>query len=315
MGLDPSDTGQRAVLLRFANEAADELYNQADIPGSLVEQVFKVNGDQTISLPAYVGRIRAIREYSSQVPWHINQMRPRYNQQNWKDCWRNWRMKNQQCLQATITNQSVLVYTTAAVENPPVVVTVTGPTATATLATESVTLSSTQVTGTVNFLDLVSARKTSANNYDITISDVDGKLLTTIPNNELEAKYQIVDVSLSPWLQQTQSQLDHYVELLYKKILPWYSLDSDEFPAYGYDNAWVNKGLQLWMEEQGKADLAAGYDAKATRTVARRVEDENRATEDTVSLVDNPHDCIQPRIRPRRPGRYGGYSYPSRFGN
>ena len=51
MGLNPSLASQRAVLLRFLNEAAEELYDQSDPIGSLAEQVFKVNGDQTISCP------------------------------------------------------------------------------------------------------------------------------------------------------------------------------------------------------------------------------------------------------------------------
>ena len=45
MGLDPEEDSERRVLLRYANEAARELYKQADMAGSLMEQVFKVNGE------------------------------------------------------------------------------------------------------------------------------------------------------------------------------------------------------------------------------------------------------------------------------
>ena len=80
MGLNPSLASQRAVLLRFLNEAAEELYDQSDPIGSLAEQVFKVNGDQTISCPWYVGKIRAVREADTHIIWSINKMRPHYNQ-------------------------------------------------------------------------------------------------------------------------------------------------------------------------------------------------------------------------------------------
>lgn len=303
MGINPSSSG-RTTLLRFLNEAANELYTQADLAGSLYEQVFKVNGDQTISCPVYVGQVRAIREYNSMQPWHINQMRPRYNQYNWKDMWRNFRLKNKQPLMATVVNQSQGVITVPAVELPFVVVTVSGPTLTAELATETVILDSTSKNTVNNYTDYNAVTKDRVNLYNITLSDIDGKVLTVIPNNEKEAKYQIIDISSSPWLPSSTSQMDNYVEILYKKTLPYLSLDSDEFPAIGYDHVIVNKMMQLWAEEQNKGDVASAYDAKATRTAARIHEDQNRATEDLVALVSNPHDTLRRRVGSGRRRRY-----------
>ena len=313
IGLDPSEPSQRSVLLRYANEAADEMYTQADVDGSLVEQVFKVNGDQTISLPEYVGRVRAMREYYSQIPWHVRQLRPRYNVANWQDGWRGFRLKGKQALQATITNQSQVVVTVATVEDPPVVVSLSGSTDTAALVSEQITMTTTQMLSVNEYNDLTAVKKDRVNSVNVVVSDVDGKLLTTIPNNRLQALYQIIDVSMSPWLPQSNSTQDHWLEILYKMPLPWFSGDDDEFPVPGYDNAWVNKVMQLYSEEQGKGDQAAAYDAKATRTMARILEDQNKATEDCVSLVPNPHDTLMPRIRPRRPGRYRS-GYMGRYG-
>jgi hypothetical protein len=89
VGLNPAQANQRATMLRFVNEAARELYDQSDMVGSQMEQLFKINGDQTISFPTYVGELRAVRPWDTETPWHINQMRPRYNQINWPDKWRN----------------------------------------------------------------------------------------------------------------------------------------------------------------------------------------------------------------------------------
>lgn len=314
IGLNPNDSGNRAVLLRFVNEAAPELYNQSDMAGSLREQIFKVNGDQTIALPAYVGQIRAIREMDSQIAWHLNQLRPRYNQCNWPDMWRNYRLKGLGPLQVSVRNQSILTIMTSTVESPPIVVSITGSSATASSISEQITLTSLEVTTVNQFLDVSAIKKDRVNVCDIGVLDVDDRLLTVIPNNQLQAQYQIIDVSLAPWLNQDTGKLDHYVELLYKQTLPWFQNDDDEFPALGYDNVIVNKVLQLWYEEQGNPTLAAAYDSKATRSLARIHEDANRATEDVVALVENPHDMLSPRQRANRPTRYGDSRMAGKYG-
>ena len=310
IGINPNDINQRDVMLRWLNEASQELYDQSDMVGSLVEQVFRVNGNQTISFPADVGTIRACREYNSQIPWHINQLKPRYNQFNWMDCWRNFRLKNKQTLQATVTNQSVGVITVEAVENPPIVVSVSGPTAGSTNTSEDITMTSTSMMTTNAYLDYTSVKKDRINLYDVTLSDVDGKLLTTIPNNQIRSLYQIVDVSSFPWLQVVTGTFDNYMEILYKKTLNILSNDDDEFLTGEYDYILTNKVLQLWNEEQGKSEIALAYDAKATRSLARKHEEQNRETEDAVSLVANPFDTINRRIGTglrRRWGSYNGY--------
>lgn len=295
MGLSPSDPGQRAVMLRFVNEACDELYVQADMVGSLVEQCFKVNGDQTITLPAYVGELRAVRELSSMVPWNINQMRPRYNAVNWQDMWRNFRLKSKQALQRSIVNEGPVTVTCNAVES--VVVRVSGMTTEAQSFTETLLMDALTKSTVASFVNIDSITKSAVTLGDYNITDMDGNQISSIPNNQLEARYTIIDISQLPWLNQSQSSQDHYVEVLYKKPLPWMSNDGDEFPAKGFDNIIVNKCLQLWCEEENKVDDALLYDQKATRGLARKNEEQNRATQDCVALVPNGHDSLLTRIR------------------
>lgn len=314
MGLNPADTNERPVLLRFLNEAADELYAQSDMAGSWMEQAFKVNGDQTIALPHDVGNIRAMREYQSLIPWNIQQMRPRYNVSNWNDFWRTFRLKGKQALEKTIDNQSVLTFSTPSLDSTPITITVTGKTPYATSITETITLNAVVVSTTNDWIEVTAINKSNVSVADITVTDIDGTVLAVIPNNEKNSTYQIADVSTCPWLNNSQSKQDHYMEILYKKKLAYLSADGDEFPAQGYDNVVVNKMLQLWFEEQGKIDLAMQYDAKATRSLARKHEEENRATQDTVAFTENTHDNLNPRVRARRPARYGGYSTTQRYG-
>lgn len=296
LGLNPQDTNDRAIMLDWLNEAAREFYDQADMPGCLMEGCYVVNGDQTITMPWNIGKLRGIREASNMNAWHANKMRPRYNQFNWQDQWKNWRIKDKSALQATVTNQSVGVLTVFAVEDPPIVVTLVGPTPTASSMNEIVVMDATQKMTVNTFLTYTSITKDRPNNFDVQLSDVDGKNLSVIPNTEFKAEYQIIDVSLCPWLNQQSSVLDNYMEVLFKRALRTLTEDGDEFPANDCDDILINKIFQLNAEEQSKADLAQAYDAKATRTAARRKDDQYRDTEDCVALVANPHDTVLRRI-------------------
>lgn len=303
MGLDPSVTNQRSAMLRLLNEAAPELYNQADMVGSLEECLFKINGDQTVAFPVYVGDLRAARPYDTQVPIHINQMRPRYNVVNWPDMWRNYRIKNKHPLHSSVRNESTVTVTVHAVENPPVEVTITGATEFSTNVSETLVMDATSKETSGIFVDISSFSKNRINNYNVTLSDADGEELAVIPNNQLESRYLWIDVSIFPWSNNDGgSPQAQWIEVLYKKRLTILSTDSDEFPAPGYDDVLVNKVLQLWSEEQGKTDQALMYDAKATRTLARIHENENRATEDVVAMVPNPADTLLQRVQSRTSG-------------
>lgn len=300
MGLNPQDAGQRGVLLRFINEACTELYSQNDMVGSMREEIFRVNGDQTIALPPYVGQVRAMREMFTARAIHLNQVRPHYNEFNWKDAWRNWRLKGIVALHTSVRNQSLCTVTVGAIENPPLIVTISGPTPTASRINEVLTMDAVNKTTVNTFLDITSFKKDRPNNYNVILTDIDSLELAVIANDNLQSQYQIIDVSTFPWTNIVTDTLSNYVEVLFKQSLPKLSNDGDEFIAQGYDDIIVNKSLQLWSEEQGKIEEAIAYDGKATRSLARIQEDANRATEDVVALVRNPHDTLQPRIRTGR---------------
>lgn len=313
VGLDPANEQQRDTMLRILNEAAVELYAENDAVGTLGECLFKINGDQTIAFPAFLGYLRAAREWDSRIPWHINQMRPRYNVANWKDCWRNYRIKNRHALHKTLTNSAPIVLTVPVVENPPIEITVAGPTATATSARETIVMDAVTKSATLNFLDVELLLKDRVNEYDITVSDADGEEIAVIPNNQLESLYLHVDVSTFPFQNSDVSTQSHWMEVLFKKTMPVLSNDADEFPAKGFDNVLIDKWLEIYFQEQGDPDRALLHDRKATRTLARIQQDENRATEDVVGFVPNAHDYMLPSLRPFSPRtRILGSNWPIR---
>ena len=84
VGMSPSDTSQRALLLDYLNEAAQELYEQSDMPGCLEEAEFYVQGDKTVALPADVYAIRGIREKAgNNAEWETEALTARYRENNW----------------------------------------------------------------------------------------------------------------------------------------------------------------------------------------------------------------------------------------
>ena len=91
VGLNAGDDNQRYIILDFLNEAMQSIYEQVDIPGSLVEEEFYVAGKQRIALSRDVHAIRAMREKESKLTWSINNLLSENNKNNWRSdstCWR-----------------------------------------------------------------------------------------------------------------------------------------------------------------------------------------------------------------------------------
>jgi hypothetical protein len=295
MGLDPSVTGERNTLLRFVNEAALELYHISDMAGTLQEQYFKILPNQTIALPAYVGQVRAMRQAESQVAMKLSQLRPRYNEFNWQDEWRNYRLKGLQTLQTSLQNQSNVVLSVAAVENPPAVIHISGPSFGSAMLSETITMSSTSIQSVNQYLDVTSFTRTQVGQYDVVMSDIDGNQISYLASNQLRAQFQVLDISAAPWIGPLANGLYGWVEVLFKSAMITFQNDTDEFPAPGYDNVIVNKALQLWYEEQANPQIAMAYYQKANQLLAQIHEDANRGTDDVVSMCAFPHDKVTHR--------------------
>ena len=103
VGMLPSDSNQRALLLDYLNEAAQELYEQSDMPGSLEEAEFYVQGDKTIAMPADVYAIRGIREKSGgNDVWESEPMTARYRENSWETDHNKFRIKGYSALQRSL---------------------------------------------------------------------------------------------------------------------------------------------------------------------------------------------------------------------
>jgi len=291
LGINPNDNHQRSIMLGYLNEGAQELYEESDMVGSLVEDSFYVQGNKTIALPSNVSSIRAVREKESKYPWNLSSLTERYTYNNLGQDDRTWRIKGYEPFKVTPSSFASMK-ATATQAMTDISLTVIGTRSDASRFVETVDMDATSNTFSTTFTAIESIIKSDVCTYDITIKESDDTVVAVIPNNEKESQYLIVDVSEFPWESDAAQNDEHTLEVVYKKKLPYLSKDSDEFPADGYDNIIVNKVMQLYMEEQGKLEEAMLYDKKASRSMGRRNSDLQRGQRQKVRFDKHPHDKL-----------------------
>jgi len=314
IGMSPSDTSQRALLLDYLNEAAQELYEQSDMPGCLEEAEFYVQGDKTVALPANVYAIRGIREKSgNNAEWETEALTAHYRENNWASDNNKFRVIGYSPLKVSLPtsiteaangtdklkvrwygvtttddNYEVVVKTT---HSESYLVSVTG-----TAVAVSVNATATLANLGVPFTDIVSFTRTNKPTATVGLAQLidytDSTVYAEIPSNSMESRYLIVDVSAFPFSSSAGQDDAHTLQVLYKKALPRLQNDVDEFPAVGYDNILVSKCMELFLEEQGKVEEAILHDRKATRSLSRRQADLERSQEQKIVFKRHNHDKL-----------------------
>lgn len=281
---------QRERLLDIINVAAEQVWEETDLPGCLREVRLCVTPNNIIALPYFVGAPRAVREVIDELPsnlWTLRDMRPKYHEQAWPEMWNKWRIVGTSPTKIQITNSAPFVYTIPTADST-VVVTAVGQTDNGTREREQITMSSTSVTGTKNFVELKSLRLNKIADADITVSDADGVEIAIIYNEYLTSEYLLIDVSDYP---STGAESDgtFTMDLLYKMRLPRLDDDGDVFPVTGFDNVIVDKVKQLLLESQeGKEERAILADKKVTRTIKQKVEHMEGTTIKRLQFRRNP---------------------------
>jgi len=318
IGMLPSDTSQRALLLDYLNEAAQELYEQSDMPGCLEEAEFYVQGNKTVAMPPDVYAIRGIREKAgNNAEWETEALTARYRENNWETNHNKFRVKGYSPLKVSLptsiteaansTNKLIVktfgITTTSddyevVVKTPyseAFLVSVTGLSA-VTSAISSAT-STLAPANTVAITDVISFSRTlepTATSGLVQLLDYADNTIVyaEILSNSMESRYLIIDVSEFPFSSSAGQDDSHTLQVLYKKTLPRLQNDTDEFPAIGYDNILVSKCMELFLEEQGKVEEAILHDRKATRSLSRRQADLERSQEQKVVFKRHNHDKL-----------------------
>lgn len=289
MGADPIE--DRVMLLRYINTAAKELYSSDDFPGCLREIILKVFPDKQIALPYYVGKLRSMREFYSYDKLELLSMRPRYNYNPWPQVWKNWRLKGPSAIYRDITNAGIVTATIPGVDTLEFNVTFNGSTVESNAIADNLLFLVDDVThnSTKSFTSFNSITKDAKTTYDISILDMDGIEIAVIPNDRLESRYVIVDISALPLSGESPTG-EKFVEVLYKASATNFINDSDVFPCEGFDDAIVYKALEFWTSEQpGMEKRALLQFQKTNQVVGDEIRDTDGPLQKEIMFASNPY--------------------------
>lgn len=287
IGLVASNATDRAWLIARVNDAAEELYQSRDLAGSIFEQLFQFDSiNQQVSLPSYVGVVRAVRDYSTRNRLAYHDLRPRYQSAGWTEPYLAWREKGKSPLSRNIINASVVVLSIPTPETADFSVVVTGSTEQSARISETITFAvgETEKTTLNAWLTIESFSQPSPHTYDVTMEDIDGNELSRLGNAEPTALYTLIQVQ--DYYAASDGSAVTNVEVLYKRANRAFVNDGDEFVCPGYDKAIVWKTLEHLLSQKDPARSSQAQ-SKAMELVMSKGRDVESGVQKSIDFAAN----------------------------
>jgi hypothetical protein len=215
----------------FLNQAAQELWNSEDFPGTLQEESFQpyAPGVPFVSLPYYIQAIRGIRPCRGMTTDLGHKatavMDDRYIYSPWK-----WRHVKKTPLIRDIEEASQLtIKRTLPTATDEVIITLAGPSDVADQAEESLlfTANINELKTTNGYEDLVLLAKNVISDCNFEVRDSAGNLVAVLPNHYLEVNNTVIQITDTCNQQVIASNC---VFVLYKPYLPPILRDTDPIP-------------------------------------------------------------------------------------
>ena len=232
-------TADRSRLVRFINQAYREYYERTDLPGSIMEQSFEFeDGDQLITLPWYVGQVRAMRRVQTNDPVQLLDRSPRYHNSPWIQHRLQFFVLGRRAIHTPLNVESQLGVSIPIAQSKPFTVTVKGQTPNAASITETLQFAPGDVVKvtTAQFskddpIGIESISRYGDVTADIIVTDAIGTVVCTIPNSVESPQHIVVQ-----WNNQdagSYATTDNVIEVLFKKVFVPLINDADEpvFPA------------------------------------------------------------------------------------
>lgn len=293
------DAASRARMLNYINMAAAEFYHSTDLPGSVCEQFFQTTEtQQCISLPWYVGGLRAMRRHLSRTTVTIQDMTPRYAINPWRQPYDKPRMLRRAALHTPLSVESQLVVSIAQAQTVPFTVAITGQTPAAATITETLTFLAGELTKTTTAqfakddpIGVVAISKDNITTCDVVIEDGSGEEVAVIPNRLYTASNIILQINDDE--SGTMVNADNVIELLYKRPFVPYYYDTDTFCfpefeiAIGFKARSYIYGLSKDQESVQQALLAS---QKADKLAADIISNFELQTADEIFVAANPFE-------------------------
>ncbi len=195
-----------------------------------------------------------------------------------------------------IENAGPLSFTFKAPLLAPLTITVVGATENAAQYTETLSLLAGQSTAVTlqSFESVSSIAKSLTTNSDCDVTDIDGLLLATIPNNQLKVLYTMVEIINNPTNSAgngvNAQPIATFVELLWKpRYNPMVAL-TDEFQLAGYDTAifWKWKEHRCLYKENPDTQGALTCLAQASKIVKDIANNHDQNLKKSMNFGSNP---------------------------
>lgn len=311
----------RAVILRFLNRAYKELYDTYDLPNSVVDEYFEIDGtDGQIVLPEYVDQIRGAGSRMDYVPITISDFRSGYRvTPNFQQPY-EWRLRGETPLSSQMDATDRITVTLLAEETETVNVTIVGQTAASSTYTETVTLipGETTITTESQFVADNPYALTSVLKDIPTINDVvltvasTGTEISRIRNRLLRARYQLFQLTdVNPATGGAWFNYPPGAQIVYKKAFYPLLLNTDEIIYPKAESCVCWKARELWFNQKtDESSFAACEQAnkKVTELINNLMMNQESAAEMKVNFGRNPYNRAW--VWNRRRGGLGiGYGY------
>jgi hypothetical protein len=278
---------QRDWLVDIINEAAEEIYQEKDLPLAPKEVDVRITSDYRIALPPFVGELRALRTKRYNDKWTLADIRTRYNTVDWPEKWNKVRYISIDPIATEITNTAPGTIEVAEADAD-LVISITGETDDSNNACDTITMDAVSKSWTSNFNVIKSITKNIITRQNVVISDADDQEIAVIYADQREARYAIVDISAYPAIQECADGT-FVMEVLYKPRLPYLYYDEDTFPIPDFANTVVLRTKQLLAEDKpGQEERALLMFKKSERKIAKMSNNRTGTEQTKLSRPRNP---------------------------
>jgi hypothetical protein len=278
IGSAEENSAQRLWLLDIINEAADEIYQEKDLPLALKETYVRITNGNRVALPPYIGEVRAMRSTRWDNKWRLSDIRARYHNKDWPEMWDKFRMVSIDPIATEITNTAPGTIEVAEADAT-LIVSVRGETDDSNNMADTVTMDETEKEWTSSFNNIKSITKNLITRQNVVVSDADGTEIAILYADQYESRYMVADVSDYPGIQDCDDGT-FAMEVLYKPRLPYLYFDDDTFPIPDFDDIVVLRTKQLLAEEKPGEEMRAALMFKKSE---RKI---TKLTENRVGTVD-----------------------------
>lgn len=304
-GVVHNTEASREQLLRYLNVAGRELWNTADLPGSLKEDFFSIPTcieEIQLSLPWKCNQIRGVRWATTGQKITIHDIYPRYQATPNHQSWLTWRIRERTPLMRPLSIEGALQFVLQVAQPNPVTFSVTGQSTLAASVTEDITIPAGQLEGKSKVqwskdnpggIETISKNKITT--CDAIIKDMVGVQVATIGSRMRQASNILIQIS--DYENSMLYQPDTCVQILYK--LPYQELyyDTDVFQSPLAEDALIWRARANWdaLSKDQDALIRAQLFADKSKTLIREVvANQESEAEMQVSFAPNQYRNVVP---------------------